>query len=451
VPPEQDGITNGVRFALRGLMFLRSRPDVDPAQVCLVGTSAGAHLALIVAGLDPGLKAVAVKYGEGFIRDLPGYFGGYFGPITLCPKAEQDAWLAVLDPKHGMPNYKANVLLLSGTDDIFFWMPIVLKTYREIPSPKRLIMNPNDNHGQVGNTAIPIRYLKSILGQAPAFPEVAPPTIRADEKSVVLTTKASGPSKGLTISFAWKRMPLATFDYRKNWQIVKATAGANGEWTAEIPASHNQEQLVAYAIVEDETGARAASDTAEWPAYPSWRGLPQILPQAKAEGQVQDDGNMFLDASFEAGSTKRGKVGNLYLNYVGAPVWDATGTKAHTGKTAVGITGGDKNYLAVGAPGEGGKKYRLAGYFRGERDGVKVRLQINWGKAGGGLIKFDLRTPTLLTEYGLCEMIVDAPADTTGALLIISGGSGADETVWMDDVYFGEVTPKADDKTPPAK
>lgn len=119
---EVDGITCGVRFVRRSFMFLRSRPEVDSGALCLSGMSAGAHLSLLVLGQEPGLRAAAVKYGCGFIRDLPGYFGGYFGPMFLTCKEDQDAWLAVLDPKHGLPDTRASVLLLSGTDDIFYGM-----------------------------------------------------------------------------------------------------------------------------------------------------------------------------------------------------------------------------------------------------------------------------------------------------------------------------------------
>ena len=142
---ERDSIRNGVLFARRALEFLRNQPEVDSGRLLAVGSSAGAHLTLLLLGYEPELRAAVVKYGCGYIRDLPGYFGGYFGPLALSPKAEQDEWLGCFDPKQRIGRYKADVLLLSGTDDIFFWMPLVLKTYREMPGVKRLLIRPNDN------------------------------------------------------------------------------------------------------------------------------------------------------------------------------------------------------------------------------------------------------------------------------------------------------------------
>ncbi|HEY3378602.1 MAG TPA: acetylxylan esterase [Armatimonadota bacterium] len=268
---EKDGITNGVRFVLRSFMYLRSRPEVNAKQLCLSGMSAGAHLSLLVLGQDPTIKAATVKYGEAFIRDLPGYYGGYFGPLTLAPKADQDAWLSVLDPKWDMPKYKANVLLLSGTDDIFFWMPIVLKTYREIPTDKRLLMLPNDNHSQVGNEEIPLRYFQSVLKTAPAYPTVTVPTVTATPEGLLLSVKVTAPSKLSKVVFITKRMPLKTFNWMKEWQTVPAEL--NGEsWQAKVPVVADGEQMIAYAMVEDTTGAKISSDTVELPEYPHWRG-----------------------------------------------------------------------------------------------------------------------------------------------------------------------------------
>ncbi len=276
--PEVDGITNGVHFVLRSFMYLRQRPEVKSDALFLSGMSAGAHLSLIILGLDPGIRGAAVKYGCAFIRDLPGYYGGYFGPLTLCPPEEQDAWLAVLDPKVGIPAYRASVLLLSGTDDIFFWMPIVLKTYREIPTPKRLLMLPNDNHSQVGNEKLPLRYFRALLGAVPEFPTAETPMAEIKGAELQLTCRVTVPSPLTKASFYVKRMPAKEFTHglRKDspvkWEAVAAKT--EGErCTAALPAPVADEQVVAYLLLEDQTGASVSSDTVEVPAFPKWRGL----------------------------------------------------------------------------------------------------------------------------------------------------------------------------------
>jgi dienelactone hydrolase len=436
-PPEVNAITNGVRFALRAFMFLRSRPEVDANRLCLEGTSMGAHLSLLVLGQDPTIKAAAVKYGEGYIRDLPGYFGGAFGPLTLAPKDQQDAWLAVLDPKYDEPNYHAKVLLLSGTADMFFMMPIVLKTYEAIPTDKRLVMEPNDNHGQIFNQDLPLRWFNAVFGLAPAYPEAATPTATVEGDGLRLSTTLTGPSQFTKVEFWIDRGSINTWSHAgaippgghdTRWVAAPATQGGD-TWEATVPAVGDAEQLVAYVLAEDATGAVVASDTVEVPAFPKWRGLPEPTTLA--------DGNFFLDPSFEA--QRSGTVGQLYLNVQSGVKFDGTGAYAHTGKWAMGITGASDGYLAVGAPAEAGKKYRLSAWFRGQRDGDKAVLQINWAKAGGEFIKYDLSQPDLLTDYQQFTLEAVAPPGATGATLLLMSGSGPDETIWMDDVYFGEV------------
>ncbi len=270
---EVDTITNGVRFVERAFMFLRSRPEVDSSNLFLSGASAGAHLSLLVLGVDRGIKGAAVKYGCGYIRDFPTYFGGYFGPLTQVPKDEQDTWLAALDPKHGIPDFKANVLMLSGTNDIFFAMPLVLETYRQIPSGKNLLMLPNDNHSQVANDEIPLRFFQSCMGTQPALPAIQSPTAKQEGEALGLQVKITAPSPLSKVEFWFKRMPSKAFFHGggEKWQSVAAEE-KDGVWCAAVPAVGPDEQLVAYATAEDQTGAKASSDTVEVPDFPKWRG-----------------------------------------------------------------------------------------------------------------------------------------------------------------------------------
>lgn len=273
--PEVDGITNGVRFVMRSFMFLRDQPEVDSGKLFLSGMSAGAHLSLLVIGQNSSIKGAAVKYGCGFIRDVPDYFGGYFGPLTLTSTTEQDEWLKVLDPAVNIANYKASVLLLSGTDDIFFRMPLVLMTYRAIKTPKALVMLPNDNHTEVNNEQIPARWFRAVLGEAPALPLLGEPRATNEKGKLVLTVKVEGAKKISKVTFHVKRMPVAEFKFDASqgtkWEPVSAKL-SDGMWSASVPPPAAEEQLVAYATALDITGNFASSDTVEMPDYPKWRG-----------------------------------------------------------------------------------------------------------------------------------------------------------------------------------
>ncbi len=227
---ETDGIRNGVLFARRALEFLRNQPEVDQNKLMVVGSSAGAHLTLLLLGQEPELHAAVVKYGCAYIRDLKGFFGGYFGPLSLCPVQEQDQWLARLDPKHGLKNSRARVLLLSGTDDIFFWMPVVLKTFREMPEPKRLLMRPNDNHRLVGKEPISTAWFKASLSDPMLWPSAPAPVVRKQENGTLLfSLKPSKVPAPKAVKLIYKSMPIP-FEYRAQskvkWEgMDRGTAG----------------------------------------------------------------------------------------------------------------------------------------------------------------------------------------------------------------------------------
>jgi dienelactone hydrolase len=276
--PAENGIVNAVRFARRIGMFLRSRPEVNPDQLCVSGMSAGAHLTLLLLGVDPTIRAAAVKYGCGFIDDI--YFGGYFGPLTLCPKAEQDRWLAVLDPKHGLRDYRTSTLILSGTDDRFFCMPAVLQTWRVIPAEKRLIMRPNDDHSLVNNVDIPAAWFQSVLNTTPAWPTITPLTTRVADDQLTLRVQADSQPGIERVDIVVKRQPAEMFKWGRDQDPVKNAkwdvqpAALEGDaWTLTLPAPVEGEQLVAYATAYDKLGREVSSDTVELPDYPKWRGL----------------------------------------------------------------------------------------------------------------------------------------------------------------------------------
>lgn len=275
VSPEESSITNGVRFVRRAFQYLRSRPDVDSEKLCLSGMSAGAHLALLVLQCEPDLKAAAIKYGSGYIRELN--WGGYFGPLSRSDKVGAERWLAALDPKHGLDQVKAATLILTGTDDIFFFLPAVLATWRSLPEPKGLLVLPNDNHGQVSNEKIPRQWFSSVLEGRPTWPKIAQP--RADLTVEGMKISVNATNNISQMDFWYKRQPAAEFFWGKGknpdsstvWKKSAAVRKIDGRWEASLPPFQAGEQIIVYALATGEDGVQTSSDTLEIPEYPSWR------------------------------------------------------------------------------------------------------------------------------------------------------------------------------------
>lgn len=312
----------GVRFVRRAVEFLRNRPEVDASRIGSVGSSAGAHLSLLFLGVEPNIKAAVVKYGTGFIRDIPGSYGGYFGPVTLCPAKDQDAWLEHFDPKHGIPNYRAKVLLISGTDDIFFWFRNVLMTYRNLPGEKRLLVRPNDNHKWVGNDPVSGKFLLDALNHArPLWPNAPAPAVTQQDGKCRFTVTPPG-AELKNVELIWKTMDRGFFHHAKNWKHTPMVRDGK-MWKATLDTPKPDQQLVAYAILHGSAGELASTDTVEIPESPSWRGdLTRNVTLA--------DGNLILNSSFD-------KYKSMNWARLGGPrpEWTDQAGAAHSGTGAI--------------------------------------------------------------------------------------------------------------------
>lgn len=84
---------------LRGVDYLRTRPDVDPARIGLMGTSQGGGIVLACGALDPAVRAVAahvpyfcdLRHNAAFAGgelDTPAALAtfDYFDPVNLAPR-----------------------------------------------------------------------------------------------------------------------------------------------------------------------------------------------------------------------------------------------------------------------------------------------------------------------------------------------------------------------------
>ncbi len=348
---EKDGIRFGVIFARRALDFLRSKPEVDKKNIFTVGSSAGAHLSLILIGLEPGIKAAVVKYGNAYIRDIKGFYGGYFGPLTLCPKKQQDEWLAYFDPKHVIKDYKTRVLIISGTNDIFFWMPLVFKTYREIPSEKRLLMRPNDNHQLVGSEQISVKFFKEAMdGNLNGWPELSAPSLKEQKDKITVSTKVKSNKKLKKVELVYKQMPLPfRFKQTKQYRwLTRPMQLSGGMWNVDLPTfDKTKMQMVAYVNAEDVSGGIASSDTVEFPVWPRWRGLAGDDRKPPLQAKAAATGNLLgAYGQFEK------KAG---FHFTGKAYVDTSGKFQRSGKGAAHVFDGDHNYIAKGIPGTEGK------------------------------------------------------------------------------------------------
>ena len=146
-------IFDAVLSAMKALYLLRSQPDVDTANIGVVGVSWGGYMTTMVCGLaGDQVKAGLALYGCGFF-DL----GSQSGNTAYDPKlprtslsrlspAERVRWLQCLDAGRRAPNMKAAYFLAAASNDFFGWPQSVQATLKAIPGEKNHLFAPNANH-----------------------------------------------------------------------------------------------------------------------------------------------------------------------------------------------------------------------------------------------------------------------------------------------------------------
>jgi dienelactone hydrolase len=146
-------IFDAVLSAMKSLYLLRAQPDVDPANIGVVGVSWGGYMTTMVCGLaGDQVKAGMALYGCGFFDR-----GSQSGAVPYDPKLpkmglprllpeERERWLSCLDAGRRAPGMKAAYFLAAASNDFFGWPASAQATLDAIPGEKNHLFAPNANH-----------------------------------------------------------------------------------------------------------------------------------------------------------------------------------------------------------------------------------------------------------------------------------------------------------------
>ena len=125
---------HAVAAIMRAHSFLRARPEVDPTRVGLTGISWGGYLTSVTMGVDDRFVFAAPVYGCGWYDLSP------FWPQRRTHPDLFARWVAQWDAKNFLSATRATVLWCCGTNDIFYPLDAVRKSYEALPgaTPLRL-------------------------------------------------------------------------------------------------------------------------------------------------------------------------------------------------------------------------------------------------------------------------------------------------------------------------
>ncbi len=293
-------IFDGMLAAMKALDLLRAQPDVDTANIGVVGVSWGGTMTTMVCGLaGDKVKAGFAIYGCGFF-DKGGWLGGKPSstakPGSLAQNMtveERERWLRDLDPGRRVPNMKAAFFHAGAANDFFGWPDAVQATFDAIPSEKNHLYSPNSNHkilvpggtsfenikpqpgppqliGSRANwLAMEVRYFDYYLkGIGKPFPKVSVQTT-ADAHLARFSVTAPHPLIKAEIYWSKATAPEAANDpdalrksvLEREWIALLAAKTDEQTFEAKLPP----EAVVWFALVSDDRPVTVSSDLIHLP------------------------------------------------------------------------------------------------------------------------------------------------------------------------------------------
>ena len=226
--------------ARRGLTFLQSQPQVDPARLGVYGHSMGGRLTTQLTGIDKRVKAAVPSCGGSgdLIATLDEMPGGQRSKATSLA-------LATTSENPYIRRLAVPTLWFSPTNDFHAHMDNMAWTWRGVPdSLLRLSMSPHFNHRHDHASALTQHlwfetYLKGKTGLVPTTPKIAIELGRTPK--IIVTPDPALPCQAVRIYYTQDVHELTRF-----WRSAEVRQ-ENGRWIAEALLMDSRQPLFAYA------------------------------------------------------------------------------------------------------------------------------------------------------------------------------------------------------------
>ena len=132
--PKDANLTALAHVQMRGITYLATRPQVDRDRVGVAGASYGGFFATLIAGADPRIKAGMAFFAAGHHHlgtNLPQFTG-------LQTQHDLEVWQTTIDPGWRLRHRAVPFLWGVGSNDHWFHLPAIFKTYADSVGEKRL-------------------------------------------------------------------------------------------------------------------------------------------------------------------------------------------------------------------------------------------------------------------------------------------------------------------------
>jgi len=230
--PRKAPIYFGAVALLRAVSYLETRPEVDRERIGMAGSSWGGFYTTLMAGIDPRLKAATSMFGTGNLQ-LGNVWWDGSGERTRDAE-HRDRWQMTLDPAWRLKSSKTPIAWFTGTNDNFYWMPAISKTYEMAAGPKHLTLIANWDHAlskDVGEQVF--TWLDIHLRGKPAFVRVSPVQVKKEADRLVAHWTFEGPRR---VAAADLIVSYGDGDWRGRWWVTVAAEIKDGGCSAVVPA-----------------------------------------------------------------------------------------------------------------------------------------------------------------------------------------------------------------------
>ena len=257
--PKKSAIYHGVVALLKAVSYLQSRPEVDANRIGMAGSSWGGFYTTLMVGVDSRLKVGSAYYGTGSLQ-LGNVWWDGSGWDSGRDAAFRERWRTTLDPAWRLKKSKTPIAWFTGTNDVFYWMPALMKTYQIAGGPKNLALLPNYDHALNSPLSGQMyQWLDMWLKDGQAFDKVTPLKLTKKDDRTIVKWKFSGPRKVVSADLAVSYGDAGNWRSRC-WMSIPAKI-SDGTCSVELPSSSRSRCIIGSVV--DKDGFRY-STTLKW-------------------------------------------------------------------------------------------------------------------------------------------------------------------------------------------
>ncbi|MDF2439568.1 MAG: hypothetical protein JWN98_552 [Abditibacteriota bacterium] len=194
-----------IMAARRALSWLEQQPEINSAQLGVVGHSWGGFLAQLLAGIDPRIKAVLSSAASGGWAER--YVAGKAMHLQRLSPQQMRVWCLRYDPAAYIDQIKAPLLLRLATSDFFGSIDSVSTYWPRVTAPKVLQLSPSDNHFALNDVTTAVAWLNRCFKGQTGFVESSRIMVRATVDQGVVKVHVEGAGAGTGASVSWTTAP----------------------------------------------------------------------------------------------------------------------------------------------------------------------------------------------------------------------------------------------------